>query len=123
MTEDTHRRDDQDYAEQQLECRSRNEPDQESPATAPITDPIPIGATVLVRSGRSSKALRQAWRTTPTATVGRLIKRLAVPAVLTSAPKANKSVGMISSPPATPSRLLTRPIPKPNRNAAPIRTG
>jgi hypothetical protein len=41
------------------------------------------------------------------------MSRLAVPAVLISAPKANTSVGIISSPPATPSKLLTKPISRP----------
>jgi hypothetical protein len=54
--------------------------------------------------------------------MGKLIKRLAVPAVFTSAPNATKSVGMISSPPATPRRLLTNPILKPNSSAANTRT-
>ena len=34
------------------------------------------------------------------------------------APKANTKLGMMSSPPATPSRLLTRPMPRPSAKAA-----
>jgi hypothetical protein len=49
--------------------------------------------------------------------VGSEIRRLAVPAVLIPAPNMNTSVGMISSPPATPSRLLIRPMNRPNRVA------
>jgi hypothetical protein len=105
-----------------LSAAAGTSPTKSPPATAPITDPTPIGATFWVRSSRSSKALRRAWRTTPTATVGKLIKRLAVPAVFTSTPNATKSVGMISSPPATPRRLLTNPILKPNSSAANTRT-
>ena len=46
----------------------------------------------------------------PMATTGRLISRLRVPAVLISAPNQEFRIGMINSPPATPSRLLTAPI-------------
>src|SRR5215203_233838 len=47
------------------------------------------------------------------------MSRLAVPAALMPAPKANTSVGMMSSPPATPSRLLTSPTARPKTMAAP----
>ena len=88
---------------------------------APITEPIPIGVIVLRKSVRSANALRLAYLITPTSTVGKLTIRLAVPAVLISAPKAKTSVGIITSPPATPSKLLTSPIAKPNKIPAGIR--
>src|SRR5215213_794208 len=98
-------------------------PTSRPPTTAPTTDPMPIGATVCVRSWRSSKAPSLRWRRTPTATVGKLMSRLAVPAVLMPAPKTNTSVGMISSPPATPNKLLTIPIASPKSTATTIRNG
>jgi hypothetical protein len=60
---------------------------------APITEPTPIGAIVLLNTVRSTNAPRLAYLITPTSTVGKLTKRLAVPAVLISAPKAKISVG------------------------------
>ena len=51
------------------------------------------------------------------------MSKLAVPADLMSTPKAKMSVGIMSSPPATTSRLLTSPIPSPKRTAASRRTG
>ena len=59
---------------------------------------------------------------TPTATVGSEIIRLAVPAVFMSTPNIKTSVGMINSPPATPRRLLTKPMNRPNRAATVRRT-
>ena len=93
------------------------------PATAPIREPTLIGATVSVRAWRSVNAPRHAYRSTPTMTVGRLTKRLPVPAVLMSAPKAKTSVGIINSPPATPRRLLTSPIASPKMTPAPMCQG
>src|SRR5215204_6325184 len=106
-----------------LSAAAGTTPTNRPPATAPITDPAPIGATILVRSCRSSNAPRLRCRSTPTATVGRLMSKLAVPAAFMSAPKANRSVGMMSSPPATPNRVLTlyRSTPRnPDGTLAPL---
>ena len=47
-----------------------------------------------------------------------LISTLAVPAVRMSAPKMKIRIGMMNSPPATPSRLEITPTSKPARTAA-----
>src|SRR5215204_6397453 len=106
-----------------LSVAARTKPTSNPPTTAPTTDPTPIGATVALRSRRSENEPRLACLSTPTATVGRLMSRLAVPAVLMPAPNTNTSVGMISSPPATPNKLLTIPIASPKSTATTIRNG
>jgi hypothetical protein len=105
-----------------LSAAAGTTPTRKPPTTAPVTDPTPIGATVWVRSVRSAYEPSPRCLSTPTATVGSEMSRLAVPAVLMPAPKAKTSVGMMSSPPATPSRLLTRPIASPKSTAATTRT-
>src|SRR5687768_11036316 len=51
-----------------LSAAAGTRPTSRPPATAPTTDPTPIGATVRVRSARSRKAPSLRWRSTPTAT-------------------------------------------------------
>jgi hypothetical protein len=63
-------------------------PTSKPPEKAPMTAPTPIGATVFFKEERSLNAPRLAYLTNPTNTVGKLTSRLAVPAVLISAPKA-----------------------------------
>jgi hypothetical protein len=57
----------------------------------------------------------------PGRTVGRLISMDSEPAVFTGTPKPKTSVGMMTSPPATPSRLLIAPIMNPNSRPAIMR--
>jgi hypothetical protein len=117
-----HRRDYQDHAEHELERRCRDQSDEEAPYHRPDNrihphrrdGPSKVGA---IREEPSLLCL-----STPTATVGRLISRLAVPGVLMGAPKAKTSVGKMNSPPATPSELLTNPMPSYKIPAATRRT-
>jgi len=84
-----------------------------APIKEPIIEPIPIGKTTEEKSFLSEYILFEKCFKTPIMIVGMLIKRLTVPANLMSTPKTNISVGIISSPPATPKRLLMNPIIKP----------
>ncbi len=77
-----------------------------------------MGTTRLKISVFSSYTLLALCLPMPISIVGKLISKLAVPASLTSTPKIRIRVGIISSPPATPSILLISPMTKPSSKAS-----
>src|SRR5215218_1857963 len=119
--EDAYRRDDQDDAEQQLQCRCWHESNQESPCHRTNNRPYPhrrhrLGKVKpLIKDleasvphhpdGHRGQADQEAGRT------GRLHVR-----------SKGEQEGRNDQLPATPRRLLTSPIPKPNSSAATNRT-
>ena len=82
---------------------------------APTIEPSAIA--VVIRCGPRPRGIASARqnRHRPVETTPSEIRMLAEPAVLISAPKIRMSAGIRSSPPATPSTLLTSPtaIPMP----------